>query len=592
MRRPSFLLVLFLFSGVMALPLKATLQQGKTFGQQMLTQSGNGTTKVKPGEVVPQYTARPAEAGLDASSLNEKKIKDTLATHSSATLISESSQSRGKFLNLQEDPLLTFSRDLSKDPLALLSRFYKDCREVPLEGSALPLEKEQMSCEEAGGPYTLTCTRDLHVETIKKEKKYHRSHLEGVIFKRYTVKGNPQYSCSHVSRMGHDRRYNFYVVDPSLKDMAWRFHDGANPYGHWVTNDYTYHKGFAGSPQKTITLAEYNNTVLGAEDTRETWTSNCALIEEKADSGLCQYVKKACTQGAQTRLINGFAVSKPCWQETYTYQCIVPARNDCDRLRARGCAQLRSDCTQFMGKDCVLYKQTFECLKPSTQQGKGAKTRIVCGEAPQCFSGDCVEQGYPLNGEMLQVMSQMSVLKELQNQIKEGMPQIFKGEDNRCRRNIADFKDCCGSDGGWGTSVGLASTCSFDEKQLKIKRQKKQCHRLGTYCSNKVLGLCLEKTTTFCCFGSSFLRTLQEQARNQIGLGWGGAENPVCRGLTVEELSRVDFSKLDLSEIFQGISARYKQPQSAVMGKKIQSRMEEIQETLKKDPYAKQGEKG
>lgn len=305
---------------------------------------------------------------------------------------------------------------------------------------------------------------------------------------------------------------------------------------------------------------------------------------------MCQYVKKACTQEAGTRLINGEPVTRPCWQETLSYQCAVPARNDCEALRAKGCRQVQSHCKQSIGQTCVLYTQTFTCQKP-LQKGSGTKTKIVCGEAPRCLTGDCAAQGYPLNGEMLQAISQLSVLKELQNQIKNGMPEIFRGSDERCSRNVADFRDCCGSGGGWGTALNLAA-CSVEEKALSLKRQKKQCRQIGTYCSRKVLGVCVEKKTTFCCFGSSFLRMIQEQARGQLRLNWGEAENPRCRGLTVEELTRVDFSKLDLSEVFQEISGRYKQPQSIMTEKKIKSRMEEIQESIKKDSNARQRGEG
>lgn len=582
-----FLMIVWFFS----LPVSASLQQGKDFGNKMLSHYGDLAVKVKPADVLPHYTPNPKETGLNESTL-DKNVVETMKTHPSARLVKESEEKRGKHFKIHEDPMVLFSKEISQDPLALLSRFYKNCKEVVVEGNPVRVETESRTCEETGEPYPLTCTKNLMVTPPLKTKKYAYTHIFGKQFRRSGRNYGQIVSQTRGPRnVGHDRWYD-YKQTTFIPDQKINYFDGCNYYPHTVKNYYTYEKKIGNKNPVTITESEYLSKTLKPEDVLETWTSTCDLLEEKVDSGLCIYTDKKCTQGSATRLINGFSVTKPCWQETFTYQCSVPSKNDCDILRNRGCHQTHSKCQQFIGKTCVLYTQTFTCSKPSSQKGSGIRTKIVCGDAPQCFSGDCVEQGYSLNTEMLQAVSQMSILKELQNQVKNGIPEIFKGEDNRCTRNIADFRDCCGSDGGWGTSLNLAPTCSLQEKELKLKRKNKQCRRIGTYCSRKVLGLCVEKTTTFCCFGSSFLRTLQEQARDQIRLGWGSTESPVCRGLTVEELSKVDFSKLDLREIFQEISARYKQPQNAVMSQKIQSRMNEIQESLKKDATAKQGNEG
>jgi hypothetical protein len=62
--------------------------------------------------------------------------------------------------------------------------------------------------------------------------------------------------------------------------------------------------------------------------------------------------------------------------------------------------------------------------------------------------------------------------------------------------------------------------------------------------------VCLTKTTSFCCFGNKLSRILQEQGRRQLGLGWGSPAAPDCNGLTPEQLSRIDFSRIDFSEFY------------------------------------------
>jgi hypothetical protein len=46
---------------------------------------------------------------------------------------------------------------------------------------------------------------------------------------------------------------------------------------------------------------------------------------------------------------------------------------------------------------------------------------------------------------------------------------------------------------------------------------------------------------------------IQENGRRQIGRSWGSPENPDCSGLSPEELSRMDFSTIDFSELFEDI---------------------------------------
>jgi conjugal transfer mating pair stabilization protein TraN len=43
-------------------------------------------------------------------------------------------------------------------------------------------------------------------------------------------------------------------------------------------------------------------------------------------------------------------------------------------------------------------------------------------------------------------------------------------------------------------------------------------------------------------------------------MGFGNAEHPQCRGFTVEELTRLDFSKIDLSELLSDLYSKFKTP--------------------------------
>lgn len=159
---PYFLMIVWFFS----LPVSASLQQGKDFGNKMLSQYGDLAIKIKPTEVLPHYTPNPKETGLNESTL-DKNVVETMKTHPSAHLVKESEEKRGKHFKIHEDPLVLFSKEISQDPLALLSKFYKNCKEISVEGSPVKVETESRTCEESGDSYPLTCIKNLVVTVTK-----------------------------------------------------------------------------------------------------------------------------------------------------------------------------------------------------------------------------------------------------------------------------------------------------------------------------------------------------------------------------------------------------------------------------------------
>jgi conjugal transfer mating pair stabilization protein TraN len=272
-------------------------------------------------------------------------------------------------------------------------------------------------------------------------------------------------------------------------------------------------------------------------------------------------------------MIEGVPITRECWEETFTYHCSHSSQNNCGPLRARGCVQIKSDCKQRIGNTCVVYTQVYQCKGDSQ-----TTTKITGGKPPFCLDGNCRNMPLELNDELMSSMAQLSLLKEIQGTF-EG--SVFKGSDNRCSKATLSFKDCCGSGKGWGVSLGVAG-CSGDEQTLSLKRQKGLCHFVGTYCSQreKLTKICLQKKSTYCCFGSKLLRSFHEQGRPQIGLGWGSPEAPLCRGFTVEEVQRIDFSKLDLREVFEDLIKTYQPSKLQNVNQQLKERLENIKEGI------------
>ena len=161
------------------------------------------------------------------------------------------------------------------------------------------------------------------------------------------------------------------------------------------------------------------------------------------------------------------------------------------------------------------------------------------------------------NNEFAGSIAELSIFGELHKEIQGGINNLFRGQNNQCRKTGWGVKDCCEKLRGWGTDFKLTS-CNEEEQLLAEKRYKNLCHEVGEYNTEKALLVIPKKKTSFCCFTSKLARILHEQGRGQLGIGWGSVESPDCRGLTVDELSRLNFEQMNFSELFADIVQKVK----------------------------------
>lgn len=107
----------------------------------------------------------------------------------------------------------------------------------------------------------------------------------------------------------------------------------------------------------------------------------------------------------------------------------------------------------------------------------------------------------------------------------------------------------------------LLTKCNTSDFELATKRQLNQCDYVGKYCSKKIKLLgCVQRKKSYCCFNSPLSRILNKQVRYAINncdpvwptanpqCAFGGPKNPHCEGLTVEQVSNVDWTHVDLTE--------------------------------------------
>jgi len=120
-------------------------------------------------------------------------------------------------------------------------------------------------------------------------------------------------------------------------------------------------------------------------------------------------------------------------------------------------------------------------------------------------------------------------------------------------------------------------SCEQSEQLLAMHRDANLCVHVGSFCSSRVpiIHTCIEQTESYCCFNSILARIINEQGRGQIGKGWGSAESPDCSGFTPEEFQQLDFSRIDLSEFINQISASVNMPSASSMGQNVQNTVQQ-----------------
>jgi hypothetical protein len=101
----------------------------------------------------------------------------------------------------------------------------------------------------------------------------------------------------------------------------------------------------------------------------------------------------------------------------------------------------------------------------------------------------------------------------------------------------------------------LITQCKSDEIRFFQDRNNLKCFWVGDYCSSKFLGVCLERKHVGCCYSSPLERIIMQQLLllqpnliSSTNPGYGDPKNPNCTGLTPQQVSMADFSKVDFSE--------------------------------------------
>ena len=285
------------------------------------------------------------------------------------------------------------------------------------------------------------------------------------------------------------------------------------------------------------------------------WDSNCTTNTENAIE-----LKAQCTQPGETRTFERegktFQIHQDCWEYSYHYLINESSDNECKKYEDNpNCTAAERECLLQENGSCIRHRVKYQCQKTVKTDG------YVCGDKFFCSDGSCSDIENNVNSDFGHAVSQLATLAQAGKDIGLNANNLraFSGRPMYCRRSGFGFSDCC-KDSGWGHKVGLAK-CSSEENALGQAKEKKLVVYVGTFCSKKILKKCIQRKSSYCVFDNKLARIIQYQGRSgQLGVGFGGASSPNCRGMSVDELQKIDFNRMDYSDFYDELNERTNMP--------------------------------
>ncbi|POT29141.1 type-F conjugative transfer system mating-pair stabilization protein TraN [Citrobacter braakii] len=299
---------------------------------------------------------------------------------------------------------------------------------------------------------------------------------------------------------------------------------------------------------------------------RVEWSESCPFSKSEGAMTGSQCVEPC---GVRTVVVEGktYSIHQDCWKWQDTYLTQTETEGTCgEYMKDSACTVTRSQCADTVDGYCVSQLVTYSCERKKEGNGQ------ICGGEFFCKDGSCAQGQTGTSNMFGQAVSALAAVAAAGEDVAElngENVRAFTGEGKSCKKFAAGFNNCC-KDSGWGQDVGLSS-CSSDEKALGKAKEKKLTVYVGEYCSKKVLGVCLEKKRGYCQFDSKLARIVQEQGRrDQLGVGFGSGKSPDCRGITVDELQRLDFGVMNFSDFYSDLDAGSEIPEDQALLKKAQ----------------------
>lgn len=282
-------------------------------------------------------------------------------------------------------------------------------------------------------------------------------------------------------------------------------------------------------------------------------------------------------------------VHKDCWnysfKKTCQYPLQYPPKGQCSNFLQCYIVADRECLLKDVLGHCVSQKREFSCkrqidvtvqkekLRTGLKAKDGAPTLVCKGEIP-CLDGNCVDKSYEIDGDMMESVSKLYTVSQAKSKGVHGA-RLFEGQNLHCTKKATEYSNCCKIEGaGWGHNLG--ANCSSSEKHLIELRKKSRCVYVGRSGKGGISTTPVKHH--YCCWDNMLNKVLQVEARAQLGMNFGSGGSPNCRGLTLEELMRLDFNAMDFSEFFIEITKQMKIPNIGDVDSRARCSMPQMRE--------------
>lgn len=587
MKKRFFLIGMLLSSSVVyASSMSEAFKQGQNVGKG---NNGNAQQVMKDFQPtqIQGFNARPQESqfytGVKGGNPNLMgKGMSALETSESGKAIKDSVINNPKVKISQDSDFIQNSDNIRKNAKAISGMNGQQCVNQVLSKTAFSshfCEKDnnvEMQCKKTANVKWLG-----DVRTEKKTFKFlatdfkiiNQNHAQIIAPENGTITGFSTESCSfHDHGMGWIRcnKKNLSFLGVHIGDFTYNRRsfsvdnlarkvtkgeqldifrtDGDDGWHPWV------HSGFGTKGETmniTLNYVVEENTLKPQVE----WDNNCP-----ADTGNAVEIKAQCTQPAETRTFERegqtFKIHQDCWEHSYHYIASESSDNECRKYEDNAnCTLSERECLLQENGACARHRVKYQCQTTTKTDG------YICGDKFFCSDGSCADLEGSVNTDFGHAVSQLATLAQAGKDIGMDAEHLkaFSGKPMFCRKSGLGYSDCC-KDSGWGHKAGLAK-CNSEEKALGQAKEKKLVVYVGTFCSRKVAKICVQRKAGYCVFDNKLARIIQYQGRSgQLGIGFGGSKNPDCRGITVDELQRIDFNAMDYSDFYEELNERTNLP--------------------------------
>ncbi|WP_258286529.1 MULTISPECIES: type-F conjugative transfer system mating-pair stabilization protein TraN [Escherichia] len=566
---------------------------GKQFADSL---KGNGSgvlNNFKPGEVIPGYTENPPESahygGVTSSNSASLESAGATALNNSEVgkLTSEVIMNRPKDPISMDAPFISGGFDVQDKADIVTNGTYDKCETVNVSKT----EITSHVCERTPAA-ELTCIRKAHIGG-KYEESWHTQWLEYEMNQLPSSEVNGQYVVSipspvtgeiisaHYSwRRIYIQKSDNMVITVLGSRLNWNSKTSVDASFTPVQKTLTAGVPFTSShPTRAGSIRFKRHTSmklrLQVKVKTETWkpvvewTESCPF--NKAEEVL---QGSQCTEAGGNRVISmggkEYTVYSDCWAWKDTYLKQEADNGSCDvYMKNPACTALRVNCQEKSGSTCLQEEVTFSCEKKVTGEAQLCSGQLVCANG-EC---DAIENGTSDGfGKAVSALAAVTAAAQDVAAMNDVNVRAFTGKPVECRMAIAGFNNCC-KDSGWGQGIGLAH-CDSEEKALGKAKEKLLTVYVGTYCSKKALGVCLQKKKAYCQFDSKLAQIVQAQGRKgQLGIGFGSGKHPDCRGITVEELQSLRFDRMDFSNFYSDLNAGTTIPSDSELAERVKEQV-------------------